>query len=206
MRTRIIPAQITTVEDKIAGSLSMTQILIMMIPVGLTAVIYVLLAPSMKLVSYKLILIIALMITTTSAFAVERLLGRTVLDDRTRGETVNINTCNGPRDQKLRSLTLRIRGDGVDLRRVNAIIEDISGRSTPLGLNIRPGIYRGNSILTVQLPRSLRCMRSVQIIGDSLGGGDDRRIGRGTSRGGRGRGPVRHTVPSIVEIWGDVRF
>lgn len=60
MRTTIIPAQITTVEDKIAGSLSMTQILIMMIPVGLTAVIYVLLAPSMKLVSYKLILIIAI--------------------------------------------------------------------------------------------------------------------------------------------------
>ena len=59
MRTTIIPAQITTVEDKIAGSLSMTQILIMMIPVGLSAVIYILLAPSMKLVSYKLILIIA---------------------------------------------------------------------------------------------------------------------------------------------------
>ncbi len=63
MRTTIIPAQITTVEDKIAGSLSMTQILIMMIPVGLTAVIYILLAPSMKLVSYKLILIIAVTLT-----------------------------------------------------------------------------------------------------------------------------------------------
>jgi len=29
MRTTIIPAQITTVEDKIAGSLNMTQILIL---------------------------------------------------------------------------------------------------------------------------------------------------------------------------------
>lgn len=60
MRTTIIPAQITTVEDKIAGNLSMAQILIMLIPVGLTAVIYILLSPSMKLVSYKLVLIIAI--------------------------------------------------------------------------------------------------------------------------------------------------
>lgn len=59
MRTTIIPAQITTVEDKIAGNLSMAQILIMLIPVGLTAMIYSLLTPSMKLVSYKLFLIIA---------------------------------------------------------------------------------------------------------------------------------------------------
>jgi hypothetical protein len=63
MRTTIIPAQITTVEDKIVGSLSMTQILIMMIPVGLTALIYILFAPSMKLVSYKLILIASITLT-----------------------------------------------------------------------------------------------------------------------------------------------
>jgi glucan phosphoethanolaminetransferase (alkaline phosphatase superfamily) len=62
MRTTIIPAQITTVEDKVAGNLSMAQILIMLIPVGLTAMIYILLAPSMKLVTYKLILIIAVTI------------------------------------------------------------------------------------------------------------------------------------------------
>ena len=54
MRTTIIPAQITTVEDKIAGSLNMTQILILMFPVLWTAVIYILFAPTMKLVSYKL--------------------------------------------------------------------------------------------------------------------------------------------------------
>ena len=58
MRTTIIPAQITTVEDKIAGSLNMTQILIMMFPILWTAIIYILLAPSMKLVGYKLTLIL----------------------------------------------------------------------------------------------------------------------------------------------------
>lgn len=57
MRTTIIPAQITTVEDKIAGSLNMTQILILMFPVLWTAVIYILFAPAMKLVPYKLGLI-----------------------------------------------------------------------------------------------------------------------------------------------------
>lgn len=58
MRTTIIPAQITTVEDKIAGSLNMTQILIMMFPVLWTALVYILLLPSMKLTSFKLVLII----------------------------------------------------------------------------------------------------------------------------------------------------
>ena len=57
MRTTIIPAQITTVEDKIAGSLNMTQILILMFPVLWTALSYILFAPSMKLVPYKLGLI-----------------------------------------------------------------------------------------------------------------------------------------------------
>lgn len=59
MRTTIIPAQITTVEDKIAGTLNMTQILILMFPILWTAVIYILLAPSMKLVAYKLVLILS---------------------------------------------------------------------------------------------------------------------------------------------------
>ena len=57
MRTTIIPAQITTVEDKIAGSLNMTQILILMFPVLWTAIIYILFAPIMQLVVYKLGLI-----------------------------------------------------------------------------------------------------------------------------------------------------
>jgi len=58
MITTIIPAQITTVEDKIAGSLNMTQILILMFPVLWTAFIYTLAYPSMKLVPYKMVLIL----------------------------------------------------------------------------------------------------------------------------------------------------
>jgi len=63
MRTTIIPAQITTVEDKIAGSLNMTQILIMMVPILWTALVYLLLFPAMKLVPYKLALILIVTIT-----------------------------------------------------------------------------------------------------------------------------------------------
>jgi len=58
MRTTIIPAQITTVEDKVAGSLNMTQVLILMTPILWTAIVYVLLMPNMKLTSLKLVLII----------------------------------------------------------------------------------------------------------------------------------------------------
>jgi len=58
MRTTIIPAQITTVEDKVAGSLNMTQVLILMTPILWTAIVYILLTPSMKLTSLKLMLII----------------------------------------------------------------------------------------------------------------------------------------------------
>ena len=58
MRTTIIPAQITTVEDKVAGSLNMNQVLILMTPILWTAIVYILLMPSMKLTSLKLVLII----------------------------------------------------------------------------------------------------------------------------------------------------
>lgn len=53
MRTTIIPAQITTVEDKIAGSLNMTQILILMFPILWTALVYIIFIPTMKLAPYK---------------------------------------------------------------------------------------------------------------------------------------------------------
>ncbi len=58
MRTTIIPAQVTTVEDKIAGSLNMTQILILMIPVLWTALVYVVFLPAVKIAPYKIALVL----------------------------------------------------------------------------------------------------------------------------------------------------
>jgi len=62
MRTTIIPAQITTVEDRVAGDFSLSQILILMVPVFGSAIIYILFYPSMKMVLYKIGLIIGLII------------------------------------------------------------------------------------------------------------------------------------------------
>lgn len=53
MRTTVIPAQITTVEDKIAGSLNLTQILLLMAPVIWTTIVYAVFFPTMKLAWYK---------------------------------------------------------------------------------------------------------------------------------------------------------
>ena len=61
MRTTVIPAQITTVEDKIAGNLNLTQILLLMIPVFWSTVVYVIFLPSMKLVWYKLPLVLVVL-------------------------------------------------------------------------------------------------------------------------------------------------
>ena len=56
MRTTIIPAQITTVEDRIAGSLNVNQILILLVPVLFSAVLYIAGAPALKLTPYKIVL------------------------------------------------------------------------------------------------------------------------------------------------------
>jgi len=59
MRTTIVPAQITTVEDRIAGSFTMAQILILMIPVLWTALVFTVLYPTTKIVPYKIGLILS---------------------------------------------------------------------------------------------------------------------------------------------------
>ena len=54
MRTTVIPAQITTVEDKIAGSLSMTQVVILMVPVFFATLMFAIAPPTMHIALYKL--------------------------------------------------------------------------------------------------------------------------------------------------------
>lgn len=53
MKAQIIPAQITTVEDRIVGNLSLAQLLILISPVVVVTLAYTLMPPSMKLVGYK---------------------------------------------------------------------------------------------------------------------------------------------------------
>lgn len=58
MRTIIIPAQITTIEDKITGSLNFTQILLLMAPVLWGTLVYTLFSPVLKLAPYKIGLVL----------------------------------------------------------------------------------------------------------------------------------------------------
>lgn len=53
MRTTIIPAQITTVEDKIAGNLNITQIILLLIPVIWATIIYTIFPSRFNLNWYK---------------------------------------------------------------------------------------------------------------------------------------------------------
>ena len=57
MKTVVIPAQITTVEDKIAGNFNLTQIMLLMAPVFWTVLVYTVFPPHLKLELYKLPLI-----------------------------------------------------------------------------------------------------------------------------------------------------
>ncbi len=54
MRSTILPAQITTVEDTIAGGLTLKQFVILLIPLFWGALVFVLFPPSMKVVLYKI--------------------------------------------------------------------------------------------------------------------------------------------------------
>lgn len=56
MRNTIILAQITTVEDKITGNLSLTQIILLIIPVFVMTILFSLVPPVMKLGIFKTIL------------------------------------------------------------------------------------------------------------------------------------------------------
>jgi hypothetical protein len=58
MKVRSIPAQITSVEDKIAGNLNLTQIVLFMLPLFWLMLVYTLFLPHMSLTLYKIPLIV----------------------------------------------------------------------------------------------------------------------------------------------------
>lgn len=62
MRSTVIPAQITTVEDTIAANLNLTQILLFMVPVFTGGAIYSLVPPKLHLDVIKLVIWLAIAI------------------------------------------------------------------------------------------------------------------------------------------------
>jgi len=77
MRSTVIPAQVTTVEDTIAGNLTLTQIILLIMPVLLSTAVYAVMPERLALTTYKIPLIIALF-TIFVALAL-RIKGRIVL-------------------------------------------------------------------------------------------------------------------------------
>ena len=77
MKTRAIPAQITTVEDRIAGNLNLTQIILLMIPVFNLMVVYAVLPQSMHMTLYKIPLIA--LVTISCMVLALRIKGKVVL-------------------------------------------------------------------------------------------------------------------------------
>jgi len=61
MRTTAIPAQVTTVEDRIAGSLGMSQMVLLFTPIIVGSFLYAGLPPAMHSATYKLILLTLLL-------------------------------------------------------------------------------------------------------------------------------------------------
>jgi hypothetical protein len=63
MKTAIVPAQITTVEDRIAGSLGLSQVFLLSAPMFIGAGLYITLPPMMHNAPYKLMLFLFLVLT-----------------------------------------------------------------------------------------------------------------------------------------------
>ncbi len=77
MRVTAIPAQITTVEDRIVGSLNLSQLLLLCTPVFTGGLLYAVLPPAMTISVYKL-LILAVFIVACGVLAI-RIKGMLVL-------------------------------------------------------------------------------------------------------------------------------
>lgn len=60
MRTTVIPAQVTTVEDTIAGNLTLTQLLLLLAPVLGSTAIYTVLPQRLAFTAYKIPLMVIL--------------------------------------------------------------------------------------------------------------------------------------------------
>jgi hypothetical protein len=77
MRTTIVPAQVTTVEDRIAGRLGLTQMLLLIAPIFGGSAIFVVFPPFFAYAAYKVVLITC--VATLSALLAIRIKGKILL-------------------------------------------------------------------------------------------------------------------------------
>lgn len=77
MKVTVVPAQVTTVEDRIAGDLGMSQLVLLAAPIFLGGGLYIIFPPTMHSATYKIIAIVLLFLIC-SALAI-RIKGKIVL-------------------------------------------------------------------------------------------------------------------------------
>ena len=77
MKTTTVPAQVTTVEDKIAGNLTLTQIMLFIVPLLIGAAIYLIIPPIMHLTILKFAISLSVLLVF-SAMAI-RIKGKILL-------------------------------------------------------------------------------------------------------------------------------
>lgn len=77
MKATVVPAQVTTVEDRVAGSLSFSQLILLAVPVFGGSLLYAILPPSMGASTYKTILVCV--IAAICALMAIRIKGKIVL-------------------------------------------------------------------------------------------------------------------------------
>lgn len=77
MRTTIVPSQITTVEDRIAGRLGLSQLLLLICPIFGGSAVFVILPPFFSYAAYKIVLIVG--VASLSALLAIRIKGKILL-------------------------------------------------------------------------------------------------------------------------------
>lgn len=77
MRTTIVPAQITTVEDKIAGRLGLSQLMLLIAPIFGGSIVFVILPPFFNYAVYKVVLIVC--VASLCALLAIRIKGKILL-------------------------------------------------------------------------------------------------------------------------------
>jgi hypothetical protein len=60
MKVTVVPAQVTTVEDRIVGNLSLSQLMLLVAPIFGATVLYVILPPNLHDAPYKLVVMVVL--------------------------------------------------------------------------------------------------------------------------------------------------
>lgn len=77
MKATVVPAQVTTVEDRVAGNLGFSQLMLFAVPVFGGALLYAVLPPSMDIAMYKIIVLITLAVV--SSILAIRIKGKIIL-------------------------------------------------------------------------------------------------------------------------------